>query len=58
MTMAMEHGKLDASSRGQIQTGTYLGLAGAILGGLLLVAFLLLVVGGVTTGIIDQRVRP
>jgi len=54
---AMNRGELDDRERGQIQIGTYLGLAGAIVGGLLLIAYAVLMVFGLASNFTNQRVN-
>lgn len=52
---AMNRGEMDAGGRGQTQTGMYLGLAGAIVGLLLLIGYVLLVAFGMASDLANQR---
>jgi len=52
---AMNRGEMDDRGRGQTQTGMYLGLAGAIVGVLLLIGYVLLMAFGLASNLTNQR---
>ena len=46
---------MNPQERSQTQTGMYLGVAGAVLGGLLLAAYILLLAFGLASNMANQR---